>query len=145
MPSTFLNWRVGLRNCSEILYDLFSVLGFPGAGLSSYEDTLVFTFFYKVSEGFIRHCVDMGLCIFSALALVHINVLVCVNRERTVWINGNQEQSRVCIDQVRLIPHVQIVNNRCFVKMCKFRHIICLVKLRGIDFVDVVGTNLSLL
>lgn len=59
------------------------------------QDTLIFAFLHQVTKSAIRHGIDMGFGILSGAALVHPYVLVCVDRQGTVWVNSDQEQARV--------------------------------------------------
>lgn len=49
------------------------------------------------------------------------------------------------VDQIRLVSHMQVVNHGRFIQVRKLRHIICLVELCRIDFVNALGVGLSLL
>ena len=47
--------------------------------------------------------------------------------------------------QIRLISHVQVMDDRCFIQMRKLCHVVCLVKLGRIDFVYALRMHFSLL
>lgn len=49
------------------------------------------------------------------------------------------------IDQVGLVSGMQVVNHRGFVQMGQLRHVVCLVELGRIDFVNLVGIHFPLL
>lgn len=51
--------------------------------------------------------------------------------------------SLVCtdIDEIRLVTGMQVMNNRSFIQMCKFRHIVCFIEFCRIDLVDLVGVH----
>lgn len=51
--------------------------------------TLILSFFHEVAKSLVCHCKYMWPCVFSALALVHLHVFVCVNWEGTIWVDGN--------------------------------------------------------
>ena len=48
------------------------------------------------------------------------------------------------IDEVCLVAHVQIVNDRGLVQMCEFSHIASLVELGRVDFVDSIFSDFLL-
>jgi hypothetical protein len=87
----------------------------------------------------------MGFRFLPALPFVHVDILVRVDWEWAIWIDGDQEQPRVCVDEVCLVSHMQIVDDRSFVKVREFRHIISLVELGWIYLVNAVCADLSLL
>ena len=70
----------------------------------------------------------MRLHIFPAPALVHFDIFIAIDWKWTVRIDGHQKETRIClsmvswsfmelrqsetnINQIGLIPHVQIVNH----------------------------------
>lgn len=87
----------------------------------------------------------MRFRLFPALPFVHIDIFVRVNWQWAIWIDGNQEQPRVCIDQVRLVPHVQIMDDGSFVEVRELCHVIGLIELGRIDLVYAVCTDFPLL
>lgn len=52
---------------------------------------------------------------------------------------------KTCINEIRLISHVEVVNHRRLIQVRKLRHIIRLVKLRRIDLVNAFYVDLPLL
>ena len=73
----------------------------------------------------------MRLCVLSATTFVPLHVFGCVNWQRTVRVDGDQEQARVGlslispglttsagithINQIGLVPHVQVVDHRSLI------------------------------
>ena len=49
------------------------------------------------------------------------------------------------IDQICLISHVEVMDYRGFIQMSELCHIVCLVELGRVNFIDSLGINLSLL
>jgi hypothetical protein len=90
---------------------------------------------------------------------VHVDVLSRVYGERTVGIYGDQKESGVSLDlsvtarsspiwltyiyQIRLVSHVQVVDDRGLVEVGEFCHVVGLVELGRIDLV--YGIRLHLL
>lgn len=87
----------------------------------------------------------MRFCSFAALALVHIYVLICIDGERAIRVDRNQEEAGIRIDQIGLISHMQIVDHRGLVQVRQLGHIIRFVELRRVDLIDAFGIYFPLL
>lgn len=49
------------------------------------------------------------------------------------------------IYEISLIPHVQIMHNRCLVEMGQFSHVVGLIEFCGVHFICIFRTDFSLL
>lgn len=103
----------------------------------------------------------MRFGIFPTAPLVHLHIFASVNRQGTVWIDGDQKQARVrlikslvesevvaqmtYIDQVGLVSHMDIMDHRGFVQVSELCHIVCLVELGRVYFINGLRIDLSLL
>lgn len=47
--------------------------------------------------------------------------------------------------EIGLVSHMQIMNNGSLIQMRQFGHVVCFIKLRGIDLVGFVMVNIALL
>ncbi|KAI0871101.1 hypothetical protein GGS24DRAFT_492490 [Hypoxylon argillaceum] len=134
-----------MAGTGEILDDFLGVFCLASTGFSSDQDALVFTLVNKVAESLVGHGEYVRLRVFSASALVHIDILVGVNGQRAVRIHGDQEEARVGIDEVCLVSHVQVVDDGCLVEMCQLGHVVCFVELGRVDFIHAFAIDLTLL
>lgn len=140
----------------------FSPCGASAVGQinSRHQDTLVFALIYKVSERAICHGVYMWLSVLPGTASIHVHDVFRIYWERTVWINGYEEEPRVglrwisvpmlqiersstYIYQVGLIPSVQVVDDGGFVEMRELRHIVRFVKLSRVHLIDTVWVGFT--
>jgi hypothetical protein len=123
------------------------------------ENALVFAFVYEVAECLVCHGEDMRFRLLPTPPPVHVNVLSRVYGKRAVGIYCDQEESGVSLDasvtvcpcptrlpyiyQIRLVSHVEVVDDRGLVEMGEFCHVVRLVELGRIDLV--YGVRLDLL
>lgn len=47
------------------------------------------------------------------------------------------------INQIRLVPHMKIMDNGRLVEVSEFSHVICFVKLCGVDLIDAFRMYIS--
>jgi hypothetical protein len=124
------------------------------------ENALVFAFIYEIAECLVCHGKDMRFRLFPTPPPVHVDVFSRVDGKRAVWIYSNQKESGVSLDgsvtarsspirltyiyQIRLVSHVQVVDNRGLVEVGEFCHVVCLVELGRIDLVHSIRLDLLL-
>mgnify|MGYP003634588657 FL=1 len=80
-----------MRDSSQVLDDLLRVFRLSSTRFSRNQDTLVLSLVHQVSESFIGHSIYMGFGFFAALSFVHVDILICVNCQRTVRIYRDQK------------------------------------------------------
>jgi hypothetical protein len=123
------------------------------------QDALVLAFVDEVAESLVGHCEDMRLRLLATSAPVHVDVLTRVYGQGAVWVDGDQKEARVSLHcqpwpfpsrrhtyiyKVRLISHVEVVDDRGLVQMRELCHVVGLVELGWIDLVYRVGIHLLL-
>lgn len=145
MLSLALERRIGVRHNGEVLDDLLRVLCLARARLSGDENTLVLSFTYEVSKRLVGHSENVRFRVLAAPALVHVDIFVGVDGERAIRVDRDQEETRVCVYQIGLVARVEIMHHRRLVQMSQFGHIVCLIELGRIDFIDALVVDFALL
>ena len=103
----------------------------------------------------------MRLRVLSATTFVPLHVFGRVDWQRAVRVDRDQKQTRVglsfispglttsagitYVDQISLVPHVQVVDHRSLIQMGELGHVVCLIEFGRIDFVNALRVDLSLL
>jgi len=62
-----------------------------------------------VSVGFFTDSVDVRSEFLTTLSRVKLYNGVGVDREKLVWIDGHTEETRVCVDNLGVVAHFEIV------------------------------------
>jgi hypothetical protein len=130
---------------SEVLDDLFGVFGLASAGLARDQDALILVFVHHVAVCLVGHGEDVRLVVLSVTTPVYVNVLVGVDRERRVGVNGDEEEPGVGVDEVGHVSRVEVMDDRSLVEVRQLGHVVGLVEFGGVHLVDRLGVDLPLL
>ena len=75
----------------------------------------------------------LNLYLISPLSEVHLHHSWGVDWEALVWVDHNTEQTRVGVDQLGLVPGLQVPENGGVVEEGQVGHVFTLLKLGRVD------------
>ncbi|KAK0703038.1 hypothetical protein B0T26DRAFT_729656 [Lasiosphaeria miniovina] len=133
-----------MGNRCEILDNLFCILCLSGSRLARDQDALVLVLVDEVPKRFVGNGKNVRFGVFPAPALVHVDVLVRVDRKGAVGVDCHEKQSRVGVYEVGHVSCVQVVDNRGLVQVRQLCHVVRFVELGRVDFIDALAVDLSL-
>ena len=86
----------------------------------------------------------MRLGVVSTSTFIHFDVIAAIDRQWHVRVNCHQEKPRVCVDQIGLIPLVEIMDHTSLVQVRELSHIVSFVELGWVDLVYVLCMFIAL-
>ena len=75
----------------------------------------------------------------SSLSKVHLDYSSGVDWVSLVWVDDNTKESRVCIDELRLEPGIQVVKDRGVIEISQVCHVFTFFKFWWVDLTNFFG------
>ena len=77
--------------------------------------------------------------LISSFAQIHLSSGWRVNWVAFVWIDNDAEEARIGVDQFALVSNLEVMEDRCIIKICKISHVLTFLKLRRVYLADFFG------
>jgi len=116
--------------------DLLGVLSLSSSRLTSNQHSVVLLVGQHVPVGTLSNGPKMGWDFITSLTKVDLADSVGVKRITLVWVDNNNEETRVGVDKLGLVSGLQVPEDRGVIEEGQVDHVLDLLELGRIDFAD---------
>merc|ERR1719486_1636542 len=124
---------------------LLGVLGLSGTRLAGDQHGVVLLVLEHVPVGALSNGPEMGWALVPPLAKVDLAHPVGVERVTLVGVDNHNEETGVGVDQLRLVPGLQVPEHGGVVEVSQVDHVLALLELGRVDTADLSSLEGELL
>ena len=118
--------------------DLLGVFGLASSRLSSDQHGLILTISQHVTIGSFSNSPQVRWNLIPPFAQIHLHHSAGVDWEPLVRVHNNTEQTRVGVDELGLVPGLQVPKDRGIIEKGQVSHVFTLLKLGWIDLANLI-------